>query len=224
MTSEKLKLSERDERSYCVYKHISPSGKIYIGMTCQPPENRWMNGHGYAGNDYFSKAIQKYGWGAFNHEIVCSNLSKEQAEQLEVKLIAKYKSNQRANRSGTNHPMYGTHLSKVARKHLSDINTGTNHPQFGTHRSYETKRKISEAQKGKIIPAEQRKKISKSLKGNIPPNRRTIRCVETGKVFPSLAEACEKNHITNIWKALNDSTRTAAGFHWEYVREGDVVV
>ena len=39
------------EKTYCVYKHTSPSGKVYIGMTCKdPPEKRWSNGNGYKRN------------------------------------------------------------------------------------------------------------------------------------------------------------------------------
>ena len=30
--------------NYTVYKHISPSGKIYVGITKQKPEYRWNNG------------------------------------------------------------------------------------------------------------------------------------------------------------------------------------
>ena len=31
----------------CVYKHTSPSNKVYIGMTTVQPEERWNNGWGY---------------------------------------------------------------------------------------------------------------------------------------------------------------------------------
>ena len=48
-----------NEKLYCVYKHTSPSGKIYIGMTCQePPEKRWHNGNGYKNNPHFIKKIE----------------------------------------------------------------------------------------------------------------------------------------------------------------------
>ena len=32
---------------WTVYRHIAPSGKVYIGITCQKPEYRWNNGNGY---------------------------------------------------------------------------------------------------------------------------------------------------------------------------------
>lgn len=33
--------------SYVVYKHISPSGRVYIGITKQKPEYRWNHGKNY---------------------------------------------------------------------------------------------------------------------------------------------------------------------------------
>ena len=32
---------------YSVYMHITPSNKVYIGITSKAPEERWMNGRGY---------------------------------------------------------------------------------------------------------------------------------------------------------------------------------
>lgn len=227
---------------FAVYKHTSPSGKIYIGITSQIPIKRWNNGNGYLNNDYFTKAIQKYGWENIKHEILFENLTQEEAEQKEIELIAKYKSNQRKygynisdggrltvkglhwkytdeqrkNRTGKNHPLYGTHLTEEQRKHLSDVNRGKNHPQYGTHRSDSTKKKISERQKGKVISIEQRKKISESLKGNVPSNCRKIICIETGEIFNSIADAQRAKNTSCIWKSLHDDTRTAAGYHWKY--------
>ena len=227
---------------YTVYKHTSPSGKVYIGITSRKPEYRWNYGKGYA-NSYFHNAIQKYGWESIKHEILYTDLTKEEAEQKEIELIAQYKSNNPEfgynissggefhatgagwklsnesilKRSGKNHWAYGRHLSETEREHLSLINSGVNHPMYGTHRSELTKFKISKAQKGKVIPIETRVKISDSLKGNIPVNRKPVLCVETGEVFNSLSDAMKAKNITCIWKALRDETKTAAGFHWKYI-------
>lgn len=83
------------EREYCVYKHTSPTNKVYIGITCQEPEKRWRNGKGYADNDYFYKSIQKYGWENFKHEILAKNLTQEEAYKLEIEIIKKYDSTNR---------------------------------------------------------------------------------------------------------------------------------
>ena len=34
-------------KTFCVYKHVLPNNKIYIGITKQNPLLRWKNGHGY---------------------------------------------------------------------------------------------------------------------------------------------------------------------------------
>ena len=80
--------------NYKVYKHTSPNGKVYIGITKNiNPKTRWDNGNGYPNNKYFTNAINKYGWNNFTHEILFENLSKEEACKKEIELIAKYKSN-----------------------------------------------------------------------------------------------------------------------------------
>lgn len=75
---------------YTVYKHTAPNGKVYIGITKQKPEKRWNNGNGYKQNKHLYSAIQKYTWENFKHEIVENGLTKEQACDLEIELIAEY--------------------------------------------------------------------------------------------------------------------------------------
>ena len=82
-----------DKREYVVYKHTSPSNKVYIGITGQnPPEKRWANGHGYTQNEYFNNEIICYGWDNFMHEILFCNLTRAEAQEKECELIAHYKS------------------------------------------------------------------------------------------------------------------------------------
>lgn len=81
-----------DNKKYCVYKHESPSGKVYIGVTSLRPERRWENGHGYSYNPHFWKAIVKYGWENFTHTILFDDLSKDEAYSLEIELIREYNS------------------------------------------------------------------------------------------------------------------------------------
>lgn len=85
---------EEHKNSYCVYKHTNLiNNKIYIGITSQnPPEKRWMNGFGYQGNKHFWRAIQKFGWDNFKHEILFYNLTKQEACKKEIELIAYFNS------------------------------------------------------------------------------------------------------------------------------------
>ena len=82
------------ENTYCVYKHTCiKNGKIYIGITKTSPKRRWINGSGYKHNEYFYRAIKKYGWNkGFVHEILFEKLSKDEAEKKAIlqKLGNKY--------------------------------------------------------------------------------------------------------------------------------------
>lgn len=78
---------------YKVYKHTSPNKKIYIGITAQPLERRWRKGEGYKDNILFYRAIKKYGWDNFKHEVLFENISKDEAEKLEIQLIKEHRSN-----------------------------------------------------------------------------------------------------------------------------------
>ena len=81
------------EKLYCVYKHIFPNNKVYIGVTCKKPKYRWDNGNGYQKSQRkIYNAIKKYGWENIKHEILYEKLTKEEAEQKEIELIAQYNS------------------------------------------------------------------------------------------------------------------------------------
>lgn len=78
--------------SYVVYKHISPSGRVYIGITKQKPEYRWNHGKNYRKDQLlFYRAIKKYGWDNFTHIILYEGLSEKDAKNIEISLIKQYK-------------------------------------------------------------------------------------------------------------------------------------
>ena len=79
---------------YTVYIHKNKiNQKIYVGLTKQTPQNRWRkNGEGYRSQNKFWSAIQKYGWNNFEHIIIKTNLTAEEAGQLEKDLIKSFNS------------------------------------------------------------------------------------------------------------------------------------
>ena len=83
------------EKTFYVYKHICPNLKYYFGITSQNPKYRWANGNGYKECPLFWNAIQKYGWDNIKHEILYTGLTEQEAKDMERKLIAEYKSNDR---------------------------------------------------------------------------------------------------------------------------------
>ena len=124
---------------YYVYKHTSPNGKVYIGITSQNPQKRWKYGHGYIDNHYFRNAIKKYGWNNFEHEILFSGLSVEEAKKKEIELIKEYDSTNRS--KGYNRSPGGNSISEESREKCkaTRILNGLNEKQ-----SFESKRRWSD--------------------------------------------------------------------------------
>lgn len=86
----------KEGNSYCVYVHTNlVNGKRYVGLTGRSVKERWLsNGDGYKGQTFY-KAIKKYGWENFSHEILASGLSKDEACELERYYIEKYQTTKR---------------------------------------------------------------------------------------------------------------------------------
>lgn len=82
---------------YCVYMHITPSNKVYIGQTSDVTRRWSCNGYEYKHSPYFYQAIQKYGWENIQHIVLYENLTKEQADTREQELIAQYNSTNKEN-------------------------------------------------------------------------------------------------------------------------------
>ena len=199
--------NEIKNHNYCVYMHISPSGKIYIGQTGTKPEYRWgKDGAGYLtqrNGKYtqpaFANAILKYGWDNFKHEIVATNLTKEKADIL---LIGKLK---------TMSPQYGYNIQEGG--------------HFGRP-SEQTRKKISEALRGNVISMDTRKKISKSLKGartgaDSANAKKVVQYDIRGnfiKIWDSIIDVERELGIENgnISKCCNDTYKTAGGYIWRY--------
>ena len=82
---------------YTIYKATSPSGKIYIGMTTQALHLR-KSQHKYLSRkskNIFHKAIQKYGFDAFEWEIVFETLDPKELGKMETKFIEELRASER---------------------------------------------------------------------------------------------------------------------------------
>lgn len=150
----------QSDRDWCVYIHTNIiNSKKYVGMTCNIKSRFGKDGGGYLHKNKerkfiqpaFANAINKYGWENFSHEIIFSNLLKEEADALESELIKKYDT-QNPDR-GYNIKDGGSngHLSEETKKKLSLAMTGRydgeNNPFYNKHHSQETKDFLKE--KGK---------------------------------------------------------------------------
>lgn len=153
-------------KEFIVYMHENKiNHKIYIGITCQKPTQRWRGGKGYK-IGAFKNAIDKYGWNNFEHIILFEHLSKEEACLKEQELIKQY--NTMDNNYGYNlceggNLTLGYHHTKNSKLKMSKskkgMYDGVNNPMYGKngilapmygkHLTEEHKRKISETKKGK---------------------------------------------------------------------------
>lgn len=172
---------------YCVYVHTSKiNGKKYVGQTCVKPEKRWNSGKGYKDNPYFWRAIQKYGWDNFEHEIVASNLTKEEADNFERLLIKKLELTnpnkgynlQDGGSHGQPSELSRENIRKAAQKRNQNqewrrkqseshigLQVGEKNGMYGKKHTSETKEKLREASLGKHPTDETKEKMSKSHAG-----------------------------------------------------------
>lgn len=162
---------------WTVYKHTTPNGKVYIGITSRKPVERWNNGCGYINNPHFYNAIKKYGWGNITHEVLFEALEQNQAFELEQQLIQEYKSYDR--QFGYNNDLGGSGFkmteeqkakqsqrikslwedeeykkkqSKAIKNAWTEekrkAHSGANHPMYGKHYCEEVRKKLKESKKG----------------------------------------------------------------------------
>lgn len=222
-------------KEYCVYKHTSPSGKVYIGITSQKPKERWDNGRGYKNNIYFCNAIQKYGWDNMNHEVLFENLTQEEAEHKEAELIALYKSDKRefgynialggrinSVSEETRRKLSESHKGYVPteeqRRKIGEAHRGEKHWNYGNRMSDEMRRRISEKQKGnkpwctgRNLTAEHRAKISKSHIG-LKPSVETIAKWRTTNIERGAFKAVEQiepntNETIAIFVSISEASK-----------------
>lgn len=126
---------------YLVYKHTSPSGKSYIGITNNYTRRCYAHRDPNSGCAAFAAAVKKYGWNNFTHEILVKGITLDEANTLETKFILEYDT---LSPNGYNLTTGGgvTTLSEETRQKISKSNTGKKHTD-------EAKQKIAAYRKGK---------------------------------------------------------------------------
>ena len=219
-----------NKNTYCVYRHTSPSGKSYIGITGLKPEFRWNGGMGYSPRTIFGCAIQKYGWNNFKHEIIYNCLSERGAKEKEILLIKELRTTER--QYGYNETFGGEgangykHTEKTL-EHLREINSGENNPLYGMTASLETREKMSAAHRGKHTggwkQSEQAKqKISEAMTGGRHPRAKSVKQYDLDGTYiaeyPTLTEAAiavggYNQHIAHCCKK---SRKQHCGYIWRY--------
>lgn len=226
---------------WTVYKHISPSGKVYIGITSREPKLRWDNGNGYLckiKNKYmqplFANATIKYGWDNIKHEILFTNLTKLQACEKEIELIRYYKGlGISYNITDGGEGNLGYKATAESKAKISKALKGRPSKLRGTKRSNEVRLKISIASKKRGVPKNTINKLHESNKGkhhseewkknigrNNPRCRRVVQLDTEGnliRLYPSVREASKVNNIpyTSLVQYIK-SGKLKVGYYWEF--------
>ena len=215
------------DKTYCVYKHTTPCGKVYIGITCRKPSERWgSNGNRYRNNKYFYNAIKKYGWHNIKHEILYDNLDSKTAQEYERLFIFVYDSSNREH--GYNHTLGGEHGKMSAytieenRKRGKTL-VGEKNPFYGKKHSERTRQHLSAVRLNNPNRFELSKRAG--LKSKEATRKEVSQYNVNGEYiasYESCADAAlfvcgKKNGGNHIGAVCNGNRKTAYGYIWKYV-------
>lgn len=227
-------------QSYTVYKHTSPSGKVYIGITAQHPTRRWRGGSGYRNNAHLAAAVKKYGWPSFTHDILATELSYEEACTLEKALIKKFDSTNPAKgyniSLGGDKTTLGYKYSAESREKISQALKGKRKgvPLSQAHREHirqalkgkphsEARKEMARRALGNRFNTEEAKRKQKenTPRGGAHHRAAAVICVDTGRFFSCIQEAANETGVSrsNISACCRGLQKTAGGKRWEYIKE-----
>lgn len=202
---------------YSVYVLRVPDGRVYVGATSTSTKTRWNNGNGYRFCKKLWEQIEIHGWDAIKKNVVASGLTKEEASELEQKLISAYRSNNP--QFGFNRELGGIAnrkiISKESREKMRSAKLGNKHFYYGKHFSEEHKARLSESNKGKKRSAETCQKVGLAKSKPVSQYTRTgdyIATYPSGRAA-SIATGVGTQHIS---KVCNGTEKTAGGFLWKF--------
>lgn len=221
------------ELKFIVYEHVNLfNNKRYIGITPQIPEVRWQRGNGYRENTIFFRAIKKYGWDNFEHNILYEGLSNREALEIESTLIKKYKSlgvsyniSDGYEELGISkripiivYDTGGNYVGAYISIHKASIELGI--PETNITMALSNKYNITQA-KGYVFLKEGDNILDKVNKRHSSARRSVIQLTKNGQIlaeFNSVSDAanslgCGTGSISNCLKGRYN---TAAGYKWRY--------
>ena len=216
-----MSLQETENR-FKVYKHTTPDGKVYIGMTGRTLKRRWKSGYGNSGP--FAKAIKRFGWENIEHDIIADGLTRAEAEDKERETIALYRSNEEK---------YGYNLDSggyAEKKHCErTIRKMSEAAKRGKHAEHLHTREVIEcralSQRGHIVSEETRRKIGDSHRGKKSVSAKSVLQIDmAGNVVRQWdctmdveREMGYKNSA--ISRCCLRKRPTAYGFVWRYAND-----
>lgn len=202
---------------YSVYLLRVPDGRIYIGTTSQKLMRRWNNGNGYRFCKPLWEQIVLHGWENVCKEVLATNLTKEEASEMEQRAIREWNS---ANpRYGFNRESGGLDGEKIippaVKEKMREACTGKRNHNFGKHFSAEHKAKLSKSNLGQKRSEETCKKIGEAKRKPVSQytlNGLLIATFPSGKEAEAQTGVCAQ-HISKVCKG---KIATAGGYIWSF--------
>ena len=197
-------------KRYIVYKYTSPSGKVYIGQTKNEKERKRR--HIYDSlkgiETAFCRAIRKYGFESFSYEVIVRDVPDYMIDAFERYWIHFYNS---CHGEGYNAEEGGFRatINQDTKDRISKTLTGTKQSQ-----------KTKDLRNSKLLGQKRNKEQIYNYRKGQKKYYIPVLCVETGKVYESIAEAqralgVEKSHIGNV---CTGRRKSSLGYTWKYIK------
>ncbi len=200
---------------YYVYLHKLKDTDIvfYVG---KGSGNRAFNLH--LRSKYHKNIVKKYGCSI---EVIKTGLTQDQAFALEIELIKYYKSINQAKVNLTlgGEGCLGRNISAQTRSKIANSLTGFKHSIATLEKMKKSKLGKPSGMLGKSHKLETNLKRAEAIRNNPNKGRKAIICVNTGKIYKSLSEAClDLNLISsNLSKVLKGKRLSINGLEFKYV-------
>lgn len=228
--------------TFTVYVHTNKiNGKKYVGITSKKPQKRWNNGKGYE-RQYFYNAIVKYGWENFEHEILKTGLTQEEADYWEKYYIQEFDSC--LGHNGYNAAIGGFHVGMTGLHHSEEAKKKMSAARFGKRLSEEHCKNLSKARKGKKFSDEHKRNLGNARRGkrHTEETKARIRSLLYGENSPCAKEVFQytkDGYFVARWGCISDASRNlkidgsgigkccngkrknAGGFLWTFEYRGE---
>lgn len=201
-----------------VYKATNlVNGKCYVGITRHTLELRkiWHKNASNTGKGIFQKAIRKYGWDAFDWEVLEKDVPIDKIYAAEVRWIALLRPQYNRTTGGAGIP--GLQHTDDARKRMSDSHMGMKKPWAG-----ETMKRpeMRERMRQRGLTPEGLARFALYQQQGPASMAREVLCVDEQKRFPSASDAARhygvsKSMIIELCRG-DGRRRSAAGHQFQY--------
>lgn len=227
-------------KNYLVYRHTAPNGKVYIGMTGCSAVKRWNAGNGYKRNKHFNSAIQKYGWDNIKHEVINRGMTREEAQEQEIRLIAEHDS---TNPDNGYNKTYGGDCcvyTEETKKKISTVKTqqmkdpvirarvvaAQEYRDKSFFKSEEYRQRRSEIMKAQWEDEQFVAAMKRPRQHNPRGTDVAVVCAESGEIFRTIADAARSVGAlaSNIRSCCIKKHWTANGYHWRFASDDDKAI